>query len=162
MALGGTFSAQRVANTLWAYATMGREPGAGVMRVLAGRAEALAGTLNAQDLSNTLWAACVCLYLSHLCGTKSMGSYGAATGCAATQTVPGQACLFDCRRPLPAPSVFCGGSVDRQWRMEALKDMRSLTDACREAFVGTPLAPSATHQRVSETLRQTLRHCSCT
>jgi hypothetical protein len=47
-ALAGTFSAQGVANTLWAYATMGREPGAGVMRVLAGRAEAPAGTLNAR------------------------------------------------------------------------------------------------------------------
>ena len=28
-ALAGTFNAQNVANTLWAYATMGREPGAG-------------------------------------------------------------------------------------------------------------------------------------
>jgi len=28
----GTFNAQDVANTLWAYATMGRKPGAGVMR----------------------------------------------------------------------------------------------------------------------------------
>jgi hypothetical protein len=45
-----------VANTLWAYATMGREPGAGVMRGLQGRAEALAGTLNAQDVANTLSA----------------------------------------------------------------------------------------------------------
>ena len=31
-ALAGTFNAQNVANTLWAYATMGREPGAGLMR----------------------------------------------------------------------------------------------------------------------------------
>ena len=35
-ALAGTFNAQDVANTLWAYATMGREPGAGVMRGLDG------------------------------------------------------------------------------------------------------------------------------
>jgi hypothetical protein len=42
-----------VANTLWAYATMGREPGAGVMREVEGRAEALAGTFNAQDVANT-------------------------------------------------------------------------------------------------------------
>jgi hypothetical protein len=48
-----------VANTLWAYATMGREPGAGVMRVLEGRAEALADTFNARNVANTLWAACV-------------------------------------------------------------------------------------------------------
>ena len=55
-ALAGTFNAQEVASTLWAYATMGREPGAGVMRGLEGRAEALAGTFKAQDVANTLWA----------------------------------------------------------------------------------------------------------
>jgi len=54
--LAGTFNAQDVANTLRAYATMGREPGAGLMRELEGRAEALAGTFNAQDVANTLWA----------------------------------------------------------------------------------------------------------
>jgi len=55
-ALAGTLTAQDVANTLWAYATMGREPGAGLMRVMEGRAEALAGTFTAQDVANTLWA----------------------------------------------------------------------------------------------------------
>jgi hypothetical protein len=55
-ALGGTFKAQNVANTLWAYATMGQEPGAGVMRGREGRAEAVAGTFNAQNVANTLWA----------------------------------------------------------------------------------------------------------
>ena len=38
-AVAGTFNTQDVANTLWAYATMGREPGAGLMRELEGRAE---------------------------------------------------------------------------------------------------------------------------
>jgi hypothetical protein len=55
-ALAGTFNEQGVANTLWAYATMGRSPGAGVMRVMEGRAEALAGTFNEQGVVNTLWA----------------------------------------------------------------------------------------------------------
>ena len=54
--LAGTFNAQNVANTLWAYATMGRKPGAGVMRELEGRAEVLAGTFKAQGVENTLWA----------------------------------------------------------------------------------------------------------
>jgi hypothetical protein len=48
-----------VANTLWAYARMGREPGAGMMRVLEGRAEAVAGTLKVQVVAITLWTACV-------------------------------------------------------------------------------------------------------
>ena len=55
-ALAGTFNAQAVANTLWAYASMGREPGAGLMRELEGRAEAVAGTFNAQEVANMLWA----------------------------------------------------------------------------------------------------------
>ena len=44
-----------MANTLWAYAAMGRAPGAGMMRELEGRAEALAGTFNAQAVAITLW-----------------------------------------------------------------------------------------------------------
>ena len=41
-AVAGTFNAQGVANTLWAYARMGREPGGGMMSALEGRAQALA------------------------------------------------------------------------------------------------------------------------
>jgi len=55
-AVARAFKAQEVANTLWTYATMGPEPGAGMMRELEGRSEALAGTFNTQDVANTLWA----------------------------------------------------------------------------------------------------------
>ncbi len=55
-AVAGTMNAQGVANTLWANATMGREPGAGMMRVLEGRTEAVAGTMKAQEVNSTLWA----------------------------------------------------------------------------------------------------------
>ena len=54
--MAGTFKSQEVANTLWAYATMRREPGTGMMRALEGRAEALAGTFKAQQVAITLWA----------------------------------------------------------------------------------------------------------
>ena len=39
----GTFKAQDVANTLCAYATMGREPGEDLMREMEGWTEAVAG-----------------------------------------------------------------------------------------------------------------------
>jgi len=55
-ALACTCNTQDVANTLWAYATMGREPGAGLLQELEGRDEALAGTFNVQNVANTLWA----------------------------------------------------------------------------------------------------------
>ena len=50
------FNTQNMANTLWAYATLGREPGAGMMSALEGQAEALTGTFKAQEVANTLWA----------------------------------------------------------------------------------------------------------
>ena len=37
---------------MWAYATIGREPGAGLMGVLEGRAEALVGSFDAQAVAN--------------------------------------------------------------------------------------------------------------
>jgi hypothetical protein len=49
-------NAQNVANTLWAIATMGREPRVGMMRELEGHAEALARTFKEQNVANTLWA----------------------------------------------------------------------------------------------------------
>ena len=55
-ALVGTLNAQEVANTLWAYAMTGREPGEGVIQALEGRAEALTDTFNVQNVANTLWA----------------------------------------------------------------------------------------------------------
>ena len=69
------------ANTLWAYATMGREPGAGVMREPEGRAEAVAGTFNAQEVTNTLCGG-LCIFPSFRPWSRmSMGAYsGAATG----------------------------------------------------------------------------------
>jgi hypothetical protein len=76
-AVAGTFKAQEVATTLWAYATMGREPGAGVMRVLEGRADALANTFNAQNVANTLWK---CAKMGREPGDEEDGWAGGGAG----------------------------------------------------------------------------------
>ena len=47
---------QDAAKMLRASATMGKTPGAGVMRGLERRPEAPAGTFKAQEATNTLWA----------------------------------------------------------------------------------------------------------
>ena len=47
----GLFCAQELANTLWAYATMKRQPGKGLMRALEGQTAAIAGTFNAQNVA---------------------------------------------------------------------------------------------------------------
>jgi hypothetical protein len=54
--ISGEFNSQAVANTLWAYATMGRKPGERVMGLLEGRAEAISGEFNSRALANTQWS----------------------------------------------------------------------------------------------------------
>ena len=56
VATATAFNAQAVANTLWAYATMGRRPGERLIRALEAQAEATAASFNAQNVANTLWA----------------------------------------------------------------------------------------------------------
>jgi hypothetical protein len=54
--ISGEFNSQEVANTLWAFATMGRKPGERMMGLLEGRAEVMSGDFNSQNVANTLWA----------------------------------------------------------------------------------------------------------
>jgi hypothetical protein len=51
-----SFDPQAVANTVWALATMGVTPEAGLLRAMQGRATALAGEFNPQAVANTVWA----------------------------------------------------------------------------------------------------------
>ncbi|KAJ1485743.1 hypothetical protein T484DRAFT_1891939 [Baffinella frigidus] len=50
------FIPQGVANVLWAVATMGIEPGPGLLQAMQRRATATAGDFNPQDVANVLWA----------------------------------------------------------------------------------------------------------
>jgi hypothetical protein len=53
-AILGEFKSQDVANTLWAFATMGTKPGERLMGQLEGRAEAISGEFKSQEVANTL------------------------------------------------------------------------------------------------------------
>ncbi len=55
-AISVEFNSQDVANTLWAFATMGTKPGERMMGQLERRAEAISGEFNSQEVANTLWA----------------------------------------------------------------------------------------------------------
>ena len=61
---GPGFSAQGVANVLWAFASLGRRPRAALFRRLCGRAERIWREFSAQHVANSLWA-CACLALRH-------------------------------------------------------------------------------------------------
>ena len=50
----GEFNSQNVANTLWAYETMGTKPGERMMGQLERRVETTSGEFNSQDVSNTV------------------------------------------------------------------------------------------------------------
>ena len=54
--VAGTFNAQAVANTLWAYARMGQEPGADLRRRLEERILQLVEDFTSQDIADTRWA----------------------------------------------------------------------------------------------------------
>ncbi len=57
-AISGEFNAQEVANTPWAFATIGTKPGERLVGQLEQRAEAISGEFNLQEVANTLWAIC--------------------------------------------------------------------------------------------------------
>jgi hypothetical protein len=47
---------QDIANTLWAFATMGTKPRQKMMGQLERRAEGISGEFKPQEVENTLWA----------------------------------------------------------------------------------------------------------
>jgi len=55
-AISGSFYSKDLANTLWAYATLGSTPAGSLLRALEERVEVISGLFIAQEISNTLWA----------------------------------------------------------------------------------------------------------
>jgi hypothetical protein len=147
-ALAGTFNAQDVANTLWAYATIGRAPGSVLMRELEGRAEAVAGTFKAQEVANSLWSACVFAILRAVEGESRL-----IHTLSQRLVSLGDAACFNTTELSQLHQYFLWCSMEPRFGVEAIKEMQSLKEACRSAFETSATSPSATQQQVSETLR---------
>ena len=149
-ALAGSFNAQDVANTMWAYATIGREPGEGLMRALEMRTEEVAASFNAQNVANTLWSACV---FATLFASKIASRWAQLLA----QLLVSRAACYSEVNLCQLHQVFLSCSLEEKLHVEAFNDMHSdmqaLRDACRSAFEGTRVTPSATQQQVSKTLR---------
>ncbi len=60
-AISGEFNSQDIANTLWAFATMGTKPGDNMMGQLERRAEGISGEFKPQEVANTLAPPLFCL-----------------------------------------------------------------------------------------------------
>jgi len=130
---------------------MGREPGAGLMRELEGRAEALAGTFNSQDVANTLWAYATTACLFSIFPDHHEGSRWVQTVARRLVALDKPGCL-NTAELCQLHQFFVGCGVEPRLGVEEINDMQSLKEACRWAFEGTKTAPSATQQQVSETL----------
>jgi hypothetical protein len=152
-AISGEFNSQHVANTLWAYATMGRKPGEGMMGQLERRAEAISGEFNSQEVANTLWSMCFfctlssdmdCGFLAFLVSVASRLDFQFFVGLNTQQLCQVHQFFIACDMEeslglrLPA-SIY------------ALKG--DLGPDCKAAFLAAPAQPSASQQQVSDALR---------
>ena len=142
-AISGEFNSQNVANTLWAFATMGTKPGERMMVQLERRAEAISVDFNLQDISNTLWALCFfclhfgldlwfCSFLS--CSLPSID-------------LDDQMHLSQMHQVFMLCDMIGGLSVS----VQTLKE--KLGSSCKAAFSRRPAQASASQQQVSDTLR---------
>jgi hypothetical protein len=133
---------------------MGREPGAGLMRVLEGRAEAVAGMFNAQYVANTLWAACV---LSLLCASDA--EFRRLNPVVQRLVSLDKPACFKSAGLSQLHQFFLSFSAEMRLPTccgaHHLEDMQSLKEACPAAFEGEQTNSSATHLQVSETLCHT-------
>jgi hypothetical protein len=132
-AVAGESTPQNIANTLWAYATLGERPGAGVVGALEGRLRAVAGESTPQDIANTLWAACFFAIDS----PQVLGGLLAAFGDSLLPSA--DLSQFDERGLCQLHQVFLMCSLDADVRGSLPESIRRLKDrlgdACRAAFV---------------------------
>jgi hypothetical protein len=132
-AVAGESNPQAIANTLWAYATLGERPGAGVVGALEGRLRAVAGESTPQEIANTLWAACFFAIDS----PQVLGGLLAAFGDSLLPSA--DLSQFDERGLCQLHQVFLMCSLDADVRGSLPESIRRLKDrlgdACRAAFV---------------------------
>ena len=145
---------QHIANTLWAYATMGERPGAGVVGALEGRLRAVAGECKPQHIANTLWAACgLAIGSPHvLCGfADAIGEFLLSSA---------DMSHFNGTDRCQLHQVFLSCSLDAQLRESLPESILSLKDrlgdACRAAFVkaGAQVIESKFQTDVSQALER--------
>jgi len=144
------YDAQAVANTVWAYATMGREPGEGVMGMLEGRMGEVVGEYNAQDVANTMWAACV---LSECSAQTLVQTASRLSGCLSSLTE-----RIDDRALSQLHQVFLTCRLEEGLRARmppAFVELEErLGPACLQAFVSGPARTSESQRDVKRALER--------
>jgi hypothetical protein len=146
-AIAGEFNSQDIANTMWAYATMGTMPGERLMGKLEGRAEAISGEFNSQGIANTLWAICFfCVQFNR----------SPRFCCSLSSSLPpldfvDQKHLCQLHQVFISCDIIEGLHANLSVSVQTLKE--TLGPSCQAAFIGVPIHPSASQQEVSDTLR---------
>ena len=146
-AISGEFNSQNVANTLWAFATMGTRPGERMMGQLERRAEAISGEFNSQALANTLWA--VSFFRVHFNVAPRL--YGCLSCRFSSMDFDEKQSLCQLHQVFMTCDMTEGLHADLSVSIQTLKG--KLGPSCQAAFFGMPVHPSASQQQVSDTLR---------
>ena len=146
-AISGEFNPQGIANTLWAFATMGTKPGERMMGQLERRAEAISGEFNSQAIANTLWAICFfCVQFN----------FSFRFCCSLSFSLPSidlddERNLCQLHQFFISCDMIGGLHADLSISVQTLKEKHG--PSCQAAFIGVPAHPSASQQQVSDTLR---------
>jgi hypothetical protein len=149
-ATSGEFKPQGVANTLWAYATLGMHPGGGLLGELEKQTERLAHEFNSQDIANTLWT--MFFFSIH------NPDLGCRFFCAlSSKLLVLDASCFEGQELSQMHQIFTSCDLEEGVRARmpdsfvALKD--KLGPACKAAFVAQCIKASASQEQVSDALR---------
>jgi hypothetical protein len=146
-AISGEFKPQDVANTLWAFATMGTKPGERTMGQLERRAEAISGEFNSQNVAITLWA--ISFFRIQFCLAPRLYS---SLSCRFPSIVfDDKQSLCQLHQVVISCDMIEGLHADLSVSVQTLKE--KLGPSCQAAFFGLPVHPSASQQQVSDTLR---------
>jgi len=155
-AISGEFKPKEVANTLWAYATLGIQPGGSFLGQLEEQVERLAHEFNSQDVANTLWTTSflnihnpdvACRFFNAL--SSKLSVFGAP--CIEEQN------LFKMHHLSQLHQFFISCDLEEGVRARMPESFVALKDrlraACKAAFVAQPTEASASQQQVSDALR---------
>jgi hypothetical protein len=149
-AMSGEFKPQGVANTLWAYATLGMQPGDGLLGKLEEQTERLAHEFNSQDVANTLWT--ISFFSIH------NPDLGCRFVCALSSKLSVlDASCFEGQELSQMHQIFTSCDLEEGVRARMPGSFATLKDklgpACKAAFVAQCTKASASQEQVSDALR---------
>ena len=146
-AISGEFNSQNVANTLWAYATMGTKPGNLMMEKLERRVEEISGEFKPQEVASLMWAISFFVIQFNL----STRLYHALSFSFPSMAFDDQKTFRQFHQFFMSCDMIEGMNAHLSVSLITLKV--NLGRLCQDAFTLASLHPSVSQQQVSDTMR---------